>query len=266
MVATRRRGEGRSAVAIPDATVARLPLYLRTLLAVTGAESTVSSGTLAAAAGVTPAQLRKDLSYLGSYGTRGVGYDVDYLTAEISRTIGLSTERAVVIVGIGNLGQALAKYAGFGSRGFHIAGLLDDDPALIGTPLRIGDRDLAVRPFSDLAAVVAAQTVSIGVIAVPAAAAQGVCDAFVAAGVRSILNFAPCVLSVPSGVSVRQVDLASELQILAFHDHHMTVAEPVEALINGRGSARVNGDEAPSLSGVDHPVSEMLSNQLGGSR
>jgi redox-sensing transcriptional repressor len=227
-VATRRRGAGgRPAIPIPEATVARLPLYLRTLLAVADSEAgTVSSGTLAAAAGVTSAQLRKDLSYLGSYGTRGVGYDVDYLTTEISRTIGLSTERAVVIVGIGNLGQALAKYAGFGSRGFHIAGLLDEDPAKVGTPLRVGDRELAVR------------------------------DAFVAAGVRSILNFAPCVLAVADTVSVRQVDLASELQILAFHDQHMTVARPVDLPDDTKGRekadarSRSNGRARPSPASV----------------
>jgi redox-sensing transcriptional repressor len=250
MVATRRRGAGgRPAVTIPEATVARLPLYLRTLLAVADRAGTVSSGTLAAAAGVTSAQLRKDLSYLGSYGTRGVGYDVGYLTAEISRTIGLGTERAVAIVGIGNLGQALAKYAGFGSRGFHIAGLLDEDPALVGTPLRLADRELAVRPFADLPEVVAEHAVSIGVIAVPAAAAQGVCDAFVAAGVRSILNFAPCVLAVPDGVSVRQVDLASELQILAFHDQHMTVSRPVDlpdTAANGRRGPAASGGRSDS--------------------
>lgn len=265
MVATRRRGAGgRPAVTIPEATVARLPLYLRTLLAVAGSPArTVSSGTLAAAAGVTSAQLRKDLSYLGSYGTRGVGYDVGYLTAEISRTIGLSTERAVVIVGIGNLGQALAKYAGFGSRGFHIAGLLDEDPAIVGTPLRIGHRDLAVRPFSDLADVVAEHPVSIGVIAVPAVAAQGVCAAFVAAGVRSILNFAPCVLTVPDGVSVRQVDLASELQILAFHDQHMTVARPVDLPDTGSNG---QASSASGQSGRDARARSVPSPHVGAFR
>jgi redox-sensing transcriptional repressor len=200
---------------IPEATVARLPVYLRALttLAERGI-ATVSSEELATAAGVGSAKLRKDLSYLGSYGTRGVGYDVDYLIYQISRELGLTQDWAVVIVGIGNLGHALANYGGFASRGFRIAALLDADPAQVGE--QVGD--LAIRPMSDLAQVVRDDDVAIGVIATPAAAAQGVCDLLVAAGVTSILNFAPVVLAVPAGVDVRKVDLSIELQILAFHE------------------------------------------------
>ena len=114
---------------IPEATVARLPLYLRALTALQDhGIPTVSSEELAAAAGVNSAKLRKDLSYLGSYGTRGVGYDVDYLVYQISRELGLTQDWPVVIVGIGNLGHALANYGGFASRGFRIAALLDADP------------------------------------------------------------------------------------------------------------------------------------------
>jgi redox-sensing transcriptional repressor len=200
---------------IPEATVARLPVYLRALSALQDhGILTVSSEDLAAAAGVGSAKLRKDLSYLGSYGTRGVGYDVDYLVYQISRELGLTQDWPVVIVGIGNLGHALANYGGFASRGFHIAALLDADPARVEEVVA----GLAVRHVSELERLVGVLGPAIGVIATPATAAQEVCDRLVAAGVRSILNFAPLVLVVPAEVDVRKVDLAIELQILAFHE------------------------------------------------
>ncbi|WP_435772053.1 redox-sensing transcriptional repressor Rex [Nocardioides sp. SYSU DS0651] len=200
---------------IPEATVARLPVYLRALtaLAETGIR-TCSSEDLASAAGVNSAKLRKDLSYLGSYGTRGVGYDVDYLRYQIAREIGVTQDWPVVIVGIGNLGHALANYSGFRSRGFRVVALLDADPALAGEVVA----GVAVRPFDDLEAIVRDSAVAIGVIATPAAAAQDVADRMVATGISSILNFAPAVLSVPDGVDVRKVDLSIELQILAYHE------------------------------------------------
>jgi redox-sensing transcriptional repressor len=206
---------------IPDATVARLPEYLRTLsrLAETGVVL-VSSEELAGAVGVRSAQLRKDLSHLGSYGVRGVGYDVGMLALEISRVLGLTQDWPVAIVGMGNLGHALASYPGFATKGFRIVALFDDDPARHGELVQ----GIAVRPFSDLAEVVATDAIAIGVIATPASAAQNVCDALVAAGVASILNFAPTVLSVPHGVDVRKVDLSTELQILAFHAQRRTLA------------------------------------------
>ncbi|MBO0806228.1 MAG: redox-sensing transcriptional repressor Rex [Nocardiopsaceae bacterium] len=199
---------------LPEATIARLPVYLRALYSLSErGVSTVASDELSAAAGVNSAKLRKDLSHLGSYGIRGVGYDVDYLVYQVSRALGLTQRWPVVIVGGGNLGRALANYGGFVNRGFKIAAILDSDRGLIGR--RIGD--VAVRHVSDLEDVVAMNKVVIGVIAVPAPAAQGVCDRLVAAGVTSILNFAPLVLKVPDGVDVRKVDLSIELQILAFH-------------------------------------------------
>lgn len=212
------RAAGRSAH-IPDATVARLPVYLRALLALADEKAvTVSSEALALAAGVNSAKVRKDLSQLGSYGTRGVGYDIAHLIHEISRELGITRPRAVAIVGIGNLGHALAGYGGFAPRGVRIAALLDADPA------RIGERvnGLVVQPIGDLERVVADGDVSIGVIAAPAAAAQEICDRLVAAGVRSILNFAPVTLVVPGDVDVRKVDLSVELQILSFHDQQRT--------------------------------------------
>jgi redox-sensing transcriptional repressor len=210
---------------VPDATVARLATYLRVLstLADRGVV-TVSSEELAAAAGVNSAKLRKDLSFLGSYGIRGVGYDVTTLTEQISRTLGLTVHRSVALIGVGNLGQALAGYAGFASRGFRIAALLDADPARIGARIR----GLVVRDIADLDGIVAEHGITIGVLAVPVSAAQDVCDRLVAAGVTSILNFAPVVLSVPPHVHLRKVDLAAELQILSFHETRKAAAALAE--------------------------------------
>jgi len=177
---------------------------------------TVSSEQLAESAGVNAAKVRKDLSYLGSYGTRGVGYDVEYLLDHMRRALGMTQDWPVVIVGIGNLGAALANYGGFGSRGYPVAALVDADPNVVGR--RYGD--LVVRHADELAAVVEEAGIAIGVITTPAGAAQGVADALVQAGVRSILNFAPTVIAVPDGVSLRKVDLAVEMQILSFYEQH----------------------------------------------
>jgi redox-sensing transcriptional repressor len=216
---------------LPEATVARLPEYLRALHQLAERDQdTVSSEGLAAAAGVNSAKLRKDLSHLGSYGTRGVGYDVRLLIEQIEQVLGLHESRAVALVGIGNLGHALAGYAGFASRGFHIAALFDADPGRVGE--RVGG--LAVRDIAEVEAIVEAERISIGVIATPAHAAQRVADRLVAAGVTSILNFAPCVLVVPDGVDVRKVDLAVELQILSFHEHRKSALTALPAKAVGQ--------------------------------
>jgi redox-sensing transcriptional repressor len=210
---------------IPEATVARLPVYLRALTSLAEAgTATCSSEALAAAAGVNSAMLRKDLSYLGSYGTRGVGYDVAYLRYQIAREIGVTQDWPVVIVGIGNLGHALANYSGFRSRGFRTVALLDADPARTGTEVA----GIDVRPFDDLEGIVTEHGVAIGVIATPAVAAQSVADRMVAAGITSILNFAAAVLTVPEGVDVRKVDLSIELQILAYHEQRKAQGEAAE--------------------------------------
>ena len=218
--APRARRPGPARQGVPEATVARLPLYLRALGSLSEERvATVSSEELATAAGVNSATLRKDLSYLGSYGTRGVGYDVDYLLFQVSRELGLAQDWGVVIVGLGHLGHALANYGGFVSRGFAVKALVDADPAIVGTEVA----GLTVSPLPDLEAVVRDLGVAIGVVATPAGAAQDVCDRLVAAGVSSILNFAPSVLSVPDHVEVRKVDLSIELQILAFHEQRKVV-------------------------------------------
>ena len=214
----------------------RLPVYLRALvdLAEAGA-GTVSSDELADAAGVNSAKVRKDLSHLGSYGTRGVGYDVAYLIHQIRRELGLTQHWAIVIVGIGNLGQALANYGGFAERGFRVAALVDADRARIGE--RVGDLEIA--HVDDLPRLVEGFDIAIGVIATPAAAAQEVADRLTQAGVRSILNFAPAMITVPPGVSVRKVDLAVELQILAYYEQRKATLAEVRR--RGRAVADLSG-------------------------
>ena len=198
---------------IPEATVARLPVYLRILLDQSEAGiANVSSEELADLAGVNAAKVRKDLSYLGTYGTRGVGYEVEYLIYQVRRELGLTHDWPVVIVGAGNLGQALAGYGGFSSRGFPVAGIVDNDPAKVGS--QIGD--IRVRDVADLGDIVRAHNVSIGIVATPGPAAQEAADLLVAAGVTSILNFAPVRLRVPDDTALRNVDLVVEMEGLAF--------------------------------------------------
>jgi redox-sensing transcriptional repressor len=199
---------------LPAAAVARLPGYLRALnnLLTDGVER-VSSEALAEASGVSSSNLRKDLSYLGSYGTRGVGYEVLPLSQHISAALGLTQDWRVAIVGAGNLGRALARYAGFESRGFDLVALFDADQMLIGNEIGW----LRVSDVADLEGVLQRTRTNMVVLALPAAAAQDVCDRVIGAGVSSILSFAPVVLQVPDYVNLRKVDMATELQILAYH-------------------------------------------------
>jgi len=212
---------------VPDASVARLPAYRRALTrCVERGQTSVSSQELAEATGVHPAQLRKDLSYLGSYGVRGVGYDVAQLRDQIGAELGALGDWPIAIVGMGNLGRALVAYRGFSNAGFRIVALVDDDPETVGEVIA-GQR---VQSLSEL---VASQiTLDFGVIATPAAGANVVADALVGLGVHSILNFAATRLHVPQGVGVRTVDLSTELEILAFHARRRPSASVVA------GSAR----------------------------
>jgi redox-sensing transcriptional repressor len=199
---------------IPEATVARLPLYLRTLLEfIDEGVGTVSSERLAHATGVNAAKVRKDLSHLGSYGTRGVGYDPTFLVYQIQEQLGLNREWRVGIAGFGNLGRALVNYRGFGERRFAVRAIFDADPDKIGTEVD----GVTVRSVDDIEAVVRHEQLLIGIIATPAASAQRVADLFVAGGATGLLNFAPVVLQVPDNVEVRKVDLSVELQVLAFY-------------------------------------------------
>lgn len=214
--------------ALPPTTVARLPGYLRSLggLASEGV-TTTSSDQLAELVGASPAQLRKDLSYLGAGGRRGVGYEVDHLRRQIAQALGMTEERRVVIVGIGNLGHALATYSGFADRGFVLVGLFDTDPALVGT--EVGGH--VVQHVDGLERAVVDREASIAIVATPASAAQPTTDRLVAAGVTGVLNFAPRTVRVPDGVDVREVDLGSELQILGFHARQRSgAAAPPDAV------------------------------------
>jgi redox-sensing transcriptional repressor len=210
---------GDGAKHIPEAAVSRLPVYLRSLAELLDEKvTTVSSERLAEMAGVNAAKVRKDLSYLGSYGTRGVGYEVEYLAFQMSRELGLTHDWPVAIVGAGNLGQALANYGGFTERGFPVACLIDADASKVGSLIH-GAR---VHHPDDLPGLVEKMGISIGIIATPAAAAQAVADQLIEAGIKSILNFAPTVISVPEGTFLRKVDLALELQVLSFYQEHRT--------------------------------------------
>lgn len=198
---------------IPTATVSRLPVYLRSLSSVPAGRVTCSSSELAAIAGVNSAQVRKDLSFLGTSGVRGVGYGINDLRSTIAQALGLTREYSVMIVGAGNLGRALANYPGFSDWGFEIVAVLDRSPAKFGREVA----GLRVEMVSNLEQIVATRDVTIGIVATPASAAQEVASRLEQAGIRSILNFAPTVLQLGDGVHVRRVNLSTELQILTFH-------------------------------------------------
>ena len=204
-----------------ESTIRRLSHYYRVLEEVHAeGQRMISSHLLAEREDITSAQVRKDLSYFGSYGTRGVGYDVRQLVVEIRRELGLTHDWPTAIVGMGNLGRALANYAGFSERGFSIAALLDTSDDKVGTVMG----GTKVSHLDDMEGLVERHSISIGIIATPAIAAQDVAERMVGAGIESILNFAPTVISVPEGIlvrppeaSIRKVDLAVELQILSFY-------------------------------------------------
>ncbi len=222
---------------IPAAAVARLPVYRRVLLELLSTRTTtVSSTRLATLAGVNAAKVRKDLSYLGSFGIRGVGYNVEHLLYEVSRELGLTHDWPVLIVGLGNLGSALANYGGFQERGFPVRALVDTDPAKVGRKVA----GVPVRHVDELEKIVAENNIAIGIVATPAGAAQDVVDRLVAAGIGSILNFAPVVVNTAGGVSVRNVDLAVELQVLSFYQRRHVPGGLEDLLESGLSPGRVS--------------------------
>lgn len=208
---------------ISVASIGRLPLYLRVLTELTEkGVLTVSSEALAEAAGVQSALLRRDLSQFGSYGTRGVGYNVDQLRRAILRIIGGTRTRRVVIIGAGNLGQALVRHTGFADHSFEVVALIDIAPDLVGATIngvQVSHQDRMVEVIGETAA-------ELAVIATPASAAQEVADTVIHAGITSILNMAPIALHVPEDVAVRNVDFAQELQILSYHQARRAEASP----------------------------------------
>ena len=195
------------------ATVSRMPRYLRLLDDLRESQSTVSSGELAEAAGVNPANVRRDLSDLGFQGTRGVGYSVADLRSRIRRELGIEGRRRVAIIGAGNLGTALARYSGLSQRGFDVVAIYDIDPRRVGEEVA----QVTVRNATAIPRDCGDGLFDMAILAVPATAAQTVADQLVAAGVASILNFAPVRVIVPDVVPVRQVDLSTELQILSYY-------------------------------------------------
>lgn len=199
---------------IPEATIPRLSQYLRKLQELQGQEKlTVSSRELADAVGTNPAQIRKDLSYFGEFGTRGVGYDVDLLVDELRKQLGLDRSWNVIIIGSGKLGTALALYRGFEKQGFNLVGMFDSDPGVVGKDRGAGP----VLSIDDLEKFLEGTDVHIAIITTPAEAAQPIIERVTAAGVPSILNFAPVMVPAEDGIIVRQVDLSTELMTLSFY-------------------------------------------------
>lgn len=208
---------------IPDVVIDRLPVYYRLLnrLHAEGV-AVVSSQELGDALGVTPAQIRKDLSYFGRFGKQGRGYAVARLTDELRQILGLDRRWRVVLVGVGRLGAAIASYRGFDPQGFDIVAIYDANPEAIGTPIG----NLTVRPVEALAGDLTDQPIDIGIVAVPAHAAQAVIDTLVRCGVRAILNYAPIAAHVPPLVQVRQIDPVLALQGMTYHLRRGGAAPP----------------------------------------
>ena len=202
---------------VAASTVRRLSLYLRYLdeCAREGL-ATVSSDALAERGGASPAQVRKDLSFFGSFGRRGVGYGVPVLQARLREILGLGRRYRVILIGAGRVGSALAAYPGFRARGFDVTAIYDEAPAVVGSTVD----GLTVRHVGRLEADVAEAPADIAVIATPAHVAQGIADRLVKAGVRALLNFAPVTLAVPPGVTVTDVNMALELEALSYALQH----------------------------------------------
>jgi len=200
--------------AVPEIVIRRLPLYARALqwLEHDGVK-TISSAELGAQLGMTPAQIRKDLSYFGEFGKQGMGYDVKYLCDQLRHILGVDHEWLAALVGIGDLGHAIARYGGFTLRGFKIAALFDQDPAKIGQ--QIGE--LEIVSIDQLPMVVRGLRIQVGILAVPAVQAQAVAEMMVAAGIRGILSYAPIHLHMPKGVRVRYIDPVVTLQSMTYH-------------------------------------------------
>lgn len=202
------------ALKIPEATVTRLSIYSRFLKRLDKkGVTTVSSGEIAEGVGVSPAQVRKDLAYFGEFGTRGVGYNVKDLIRYTVKILGLTEPWNLILVGAGNMGSALVTYREFKDRGFNIVAVFDNDLTKIGKNIA----GVKVQPLEEMPEVIKEKNVRIGIIAVPARAAQEVADLFVKNGIAGILNFAPIALNVPEGIEVRNVDLSVKLEILTFN-------------------------------------------------
>ena len=200
---------------VPEATIKRLSIYMRVLkdLEKKGIE-VISSAELADICGVNAAQIRKDLTYFGEFGIRGVGYYVKDLHFDIRKVLGLNQRRNVALVGVGNLGRALVSYRNFAEHGYNFVAAFDVGPNQMGEVLRDG---MVIHPMEDLSRLAAELQIEIAIITTPASAAQAAAAAIVAAGIRGILNFAPIQLLVPDDIKVKKVDLTTELDNLVYH-------------------------------------------------
>ena len=200
---------------IPDIVIGRLPLYLRTLrrLAEEGSRTTTSSQELGERLGISSAQIRKDLSHFGEFGKQGTGYHINYLIDQLRRILKLDQDWPVVLVGAGFLGQALANYGGFHSRGFRIAWIFDSDPAKVGKRMAA----LTVQHVDDLEEIIQREGAQVAILAVPAEAAQKITDRLVDTGIKAILTYAPINLSVPDDVQVQYSDPVVQLQRMTFY-------------------------------------------------
>jgi redox-sensing transcriptional repressor len=198
----------------PDVVISRLPLYARSLryLLQEGITS-VSSQELGDRINVTAAQIRKDLSYFGEFGKQGIGYDVEKLLSQIEHILGLTQEWAVALVGIGHLGEAIARYEGFRSQGIQIVALFDSDPAKLNTPIN----GLTIMDQAEIEPICRKHNIRLAILAVPAQRAQEVADMLISAGVRAILNYAPVVIQVPKGVWVRNIDPVGLLHSMTYY-------------------------------------------------
>lgn len=199
---------------IPDIVIGRLPIYLRALSRmIQENREYTSSHELGERLGISSAQIRKDLSHFGEFGKQGTGYNVRYLYEQLRHILKVDREWLMAVVGVGDLGRAIAHYRGFQARGFRVAALFDADPAKVGE--RIGE--LTVLPMSQLAEEITRQQIRIAMIAVPAAEAQSVADKLIEAGVQALLNYAPITISVPPGVQVQYIDPAAHLQHMTYY-------------------------------------------------
>ncbi|HNS51438.1 MAG TPA: redox-sensing transcriptional repressor Rex [Anaerolineae bacterium] len=199
---------------VPDIVVGRLPIYLRALRRFQEeACITISSADLARRLAIGSAQIRKDLSHFGEFGRQGRGYDVSRLTTELSRILKVDREWGMALVGAGDLGSAISQYAGFRARGFRVKCVFDKDPAKIGRRFA----DLEVLGMEHLLAQVAALSIRVAIVAVPADEAQAVVNDLVAAGIRAILNYAPISIAVPPGVSIQHIDPVVHLQRMTYY-------------------------------------------------
>ena len=202
------------AAPIPEVVILRLPLYFRTLALLEKEKADiVSSQELGARLQITPAQIRKDLSYFGKFGTQGKGYNVSQLLGELRQILGLDRKWLVALVGVGRLGRALLNYGGLAPQGFHVLAVFDSDPRQVGK--KIGE--LAIQDIAELAATVKNQGINIGIVAVPPSEAQAVIDRLVDCGIKAILNYAPVAPVVPSDVRVHNIDPVVALQTLTYH-------------------------------------------------